>query len=323
MLQLKQNQVFPDSVDSSMLAGYNSCEAKWAAKHLAGITPIRQESKDALAGKAFAAGMEAYRKCFYSENNHEKALSAAILGAMLEMGETELYQYSRQKSPFRILDALYQVCEEFYNSPKEFSPILLENGKPAVEWAFSIELPKTTLGGLDITHPDTGLPLKYTGVIDAVVEILGMVYPLDDKTTKAFTHLWEASWEFRSQFIGYVWALQKAGIPSSGVYVLGTCFPTIPEYFKDFAVDHLQKSVIVHFDQKIIDRWYEQLLLTIYKMLEAYRRGKFFTNYESCSSYGAICAYKSLCLENDFSYSIKYWNPLNKGIQDVFSKLAN
>ena len=307
-----KSKKFPEHVDASMLSNFG-CGFRGAAKAFYGITVGGSISGHLIAGKAFAAAMESYRDVFYKgeTKNHELALQAAVKAALTSMGGTTIYDYESSKTPLRVLDAIVQTLDNSYTNGVEYEVLVLE-GKPAVEWMFSVQLPEKDSLGRSICHPDTGSPLKYVGVMDAIVEYYGMVCPLDDKTTRGFSPVWRDSWDLRPQFVGYVWALKKAGIESAGVLVNGISFPYNKTPAEEAAILHGNELVIATIPEYVVENWYQQLLLNLHEMIEAYKKERYSQNWEMCQAYGRTCSYLPFCKGTTIPYTVEYWQPLKR-----------
>jgi PD-(D/E)XK nuclease superfamily len=253
-----------------------------------------------IAGGAFAKGLEVARLAYCHGKPPEEALLLGTTALIEEYGDAD--SAGTSKSLDRMVGAL-----EFYFSryPLDADPARIARivGTPAVEWSFALPLP--------FNHPETAEPLLYTGRTDAIVEFVGGLYGLDDKTTSSLGESWSKQWTLRSQFTGYAWAARTLGIPFQGVLVRGV---SILKTKYDTA-----QAIINQPDWKI-DRWVEHRNHVIGEMLKAYSTGYFDAALdETCNEYGA-CTFKSVCevspaleaqwLETNFVEN--EWSPLSK-----------
>lgn len=141
---------------------------------------------------------------------------------------------------------------------------------------------------------------------------------VDEKTTYSFTSNWTKQFLMRGQFIGYCWAGQQTGLKTSTMIVRGIAI-------QQREIKHLEFGPFA-FPQWQIDRWYEQMLLKVRALVEAYedltKHGvvedeAFPLNFgEICSSYGG-CPMMDLCTSESPevwfpTYVPNVWNPLHK-----------
>ena len=108
----------------------------------------------------------------------------------------------------------------------------------------------------------------------------------DDKTTSQLGASWPRQWDLRSQFTGYVWGAARAGIKLDGFLVRGVSILKTK-------YDTLQ--AITYRPAWLIERWYEQLIRDITKMIQAWESGYWDWNLDhACAEYGG-CPFKSVC----------------------------
>jgi hypothetical protein len=157
-------------------------------------------------------------------------------------------------------------------------PMTLPGGKRGIEFSF--------LEPLDRVHPETGDPLLYSGRMDMMVDYEGMKLGEDDKTASQLGASWPRQWDLRSQFTAYVWGAARAGIKLDGFLVRGVSILKTK-------YDTLQ--AITYRPEWQIDRWYNQVLRDIDRMIAAWKEGYFDYNLDhACAEYGG-CPFRQIC----------------------------
>lgn len=323
---------FPEIIDSSMLATFKSCPQKFFLEychHWKSKIP----SVHLHAGGAFAHALKVSRRAFYEgmveqfvpvyEPGAEKPVKKWVTLPEEEMNAKGLYKDNAENSVAVGLQALIAYYGDFEcppDSPKslermagafeyywenyplswgEGEPILMPTGKRAIEFSFAEPL--------EILHPETGNPILYCGRADAIFKRAGGIWICDEKTTQQMGASWSQQWDLRSQFTGYAWAAQKAGIAVDGAIVRGlaiykTKYDTqeIPSYRPDWR----------------IERWEANTISWIQRMIDCYHAGLWQYNEDSeCSSYGG-CQFRQVCSSQEPQpwletyFERRRWNPV-------------
>jgi len=170
--------IFPEVLDSSMLSSFTNCPQLFFRAHIE-HWKLQGESIHLHAGSAYAKGLEAARRSYMSGDLPSIAEGKGLGELIHAYGDFEAGQEA--KSLPRMCGAL-----EFYFSQyplqTDIAKIATVGGVPAVEWSFAIPLP--------IKHPETGNPLLFCGRTDALVQLAGGLYALDDKTTSQLGASW-------------------------------------------------------------------------------------------------------------------------------------
>jgi len=285
---------FPEVLDSTARAQFVACPRKFFYANVERLAP-RRVSPDLLAGGAYAVGLEVARKEFYHNGKTEAEAVALGLEALVKHYGPEDPPEGHAKTCERMQSALLHYTLTW---PFE-SDFLRPLNDSAVEFTFAVPLP--------INHPETGEPLIYAGRFDMLaVDSTGKLYCLDDKTTKAIGPQWAQQWALRSQFTGYCWAAQQYG------HNIDTCIIRGISIQKTM---HNTQQAIVYRSKWMIDRWFEQLLRDIRRMLACYHSKWWDYNLDGeCTSYGA-CIYSQLCESPQPErwydlYAENTWNPL-------------
>lgn len=289
---------FPVAIDSTTIAAFRSCPQKAFRQYMEHWKPAA-DSVHLIAGGAFADGIEEARRSFYERGNSPVDAVAHGLRALInKYGDFECPPDSA-KSLERTAGALEFYFENYPLGSDGAKPISFADGKHGIEFSFAQPLP--------INHPITGDPILYTGRADMIAEAFGGVYIYDEKTTSSLGQSWAKQWDMRSQFSGYCWAAQQFGLNPSGVMVRGvsilkTKYDTmeVPTYRSPYE----------------IDRWLDQVVRDIKKMIQCWEEGYWDYNLDhACTEYGG-CAFTSICKSNDpeswlKTYFVKrVWDPL-------------
>jgi hypothetical protein len=259
------------------MAAFKSCPQK-AKLEFIDHWKLRDQSVHLHAGAAYATGIEKARVAYYIDGKSpDESLQIGLHALLTAYGNFECPPES-PKSAERTAGALEYYFSQYRLGEDRAIPMTLPGGKRGIEFSF--------LEPLDIAHPETGEPILYSGRMDMMVEYEGMHLGEDDKTTSQLGASWPRQWDLRSQFTGYVWGAARAGIKLDGFLVRGVSILKTK-------YDTLQ--AITYRPQWLIDRWYEQLIRDINKMIQAWESGYWDWNLDhACAEYGG-CPFKSVC----------------------------
>jgi hypothetical protein len=259
------------------MAAFKSCPQK-AKLEFIDHWKLRDQSVHLHAGAAYATGIEKARVAYYIDGKSpDESLQIGLHALLTAYGNFECPPES-PKSAERTAGALEYYFSQYRLGEDRAIPMTLPGGKRGIEFSF--------LEPLDILHPETGEPILYSGRMDMMVEYEGMHLGEDDKTTSQLGASWPRQWDLRSQFTGYVWGAARAGIKLDGFLVRGVSILKTK-------YDTLQ--AITYRPQWLIDRWYEQLIRDINKMIQAWESGYWDWNLDhACAEYGG-CPFKSVC----------------------------
>lgn len=291
---------FPEVIDSSMMAAVRSCPRK-AELEFFEHWKSKEPSVHLRAGGAYAAGLEAARTAYYVEGCSAAAAEARGIGALLKhYGDFECPADS-PKSAERTAGALEFYFSQYPLESDRAKPARLPGGKHGIEFSFAEPL--------DIAHPETGNPLLYVGRMDMICELDGMLLGEDDKTASQLGASWSRQWNLRSQFTGYCWGTARGGIKLNGFLVRGVSILKTK-------YDTLQ--AITYRPDWQIDRWYEQLLRDLRRLIECWKEGYFDYNLDhACAEYGG-CQFQQACLAQDPSsvleafFTRRRWDPVTR-----------
>lgn len=298
---------FPQVIDSTMRGNFTACPRQFYFGYVLGLSSPRL-SIHLHFGACFAAGLEAFRREFYTDfgarhdprEQHARALNVGFRKIILEWGDYPP-EDDDYKTLWSCLAALDFYFEHHGPATDPLLPYIKEDGTPAVEFSFTLPL--------DINHPETGEPLIYAGRFDMLGVMNDMFFVVDEKTTKALGASWSSSWTMRAQFKGYAYAARQHGFNVQGTIVRGVA---IRKTGFDCA------DALVPTSNWDLDRWYTQLNRDVRRMLELWHEGYWDQNLDStCSSYGG-CSFVPLCSTDaeqaatimEEEYRVRRWNPL-------------
>jgi len=272
---------FPAVLDSTTMAAFKSCPQKAYLEYMQ-HWKLRDQSVHLHAGAAYATGIEKARIAYYIDGKHPDNALAIGIGALLKAYGSFECPPESAKSAERTAGALEYYFSQYRLGEDRAIPMTLPGGKRGIEFSF--------LEPLEINHPVSGDPLLYSGRMDMMCEYEGMKLGEDDKTASQLGASWPRQWDLRSQFTGYVWGAGRAGIKLDGFLVRGVSILKTK-------YDTLQ--AITYRPQWLIDRWYEQLMHDIKRMIQAWESGYWDYNLDhSCAEYGG-CPFKSACQMRD------------------------
>lgn len=292
---------FPVVIDSTLRSSFVSCPRKFELEYLNHWKP-RDPSVHLHAGGAFARGLEVARLAYFRDGLPPDEATALGMKALLEFYGSFECPPDSAKSLERMLGAMEYYMDQYPLDQDAAKPVVLEhNNQRGIEFSFAEPI--------DINHPETGDPILYCGRMDQVVEYAGGVFGEDDKTTSSLGASWSGQWDLRSQFTGYTWACQKAGIPLQGFLVRGISI---------LKTKYDTQQAITYRPQWQLNRWYKQLLRDIGRMIECWKEGYWDYNLDhACGEFGG-CIFKRVCLSQDpqpwleTSFEKRQWNPLTR-----------
>lgn len=272
---------FPSTLDSTIMAAFKSCPRK-AYLEFMEHWKLKDQSVHLHAGAAYASGMEAARAAFYIEGKSaDDSVAIGIQEVLRAYGDFECPPESA-KSLERTAGALEFYFSHYRLGEDKAIPMVLPGGKTGIEFNF--------LEPLEILHPETGDPILYSGRMDMMCDFEGMKLGEDDKTASQLGASWPRQWDLRSQFTGYVWGAGRAGIKLDGFLVRGVSILKTK-------YDTLQ--AITYRPNWQIDRWYEQLMRDIKRMIASWEEEYFDFNLDhACAEYGG-CPFRSVCQMRD------------------------
>lgn len=306
--------VFPSTVDATMLSAFRTCPQQFAFAHGYGLRPgAAGRSVDLVAGGAFAAAREAlYVATYEGGSSLAVGLEAARVAFDAEWADFEPEPKARPSPKTRAQTwAAVESYAAWTNPPFDAVAPLAANGRSAFEWSFSIPLTEETTGLADWPlHPDTGAPFVYAGRLDQLGSMSGLTVVLDDKTTTQFRSTWAPSLSFRSQFIGYIHAIQR--------FVDPKCDTLIARQTAIRATGIEHREQLVQYPKHLVQAWLRTTQATLRSMKEAARLGAFPPVLgDACVAWSRLCDFAPLCLSHEpearfGDYEVRRWSPLAK-----------
>lgn len=289
---------FPDLLDSSMLATFKSCPAKFYLEYVQNWKS-KGKSVHLHAGGAFAHGMEETRRSFYELGDDKETAIAKGLGALLKYYGDFQTPPESAKSAHRMAGAFESYWDNYSLDQSDFVPISYAGGKRGIEFSFAHALP--------VRRPDNREPIIYCGRMDAIVGYAGGTFICDEKTTTQLGDSWAKQWQLRSQFTGYAWGCRESGLKVDGVVVRGVAvLKTMYKHAQD----------ISYRSQWMIDQWYKEMLSWVEDINHCYQTGVWKHNFDhACSEYGG-CGFMNVCASEEpekwleTAFEKKIWNPL-------------
>jgi hypothetical protein len=291
---------FPTVFDSTMLGTAKSCLQKYFRLYYEHWKP-GEESIHLIAGKAFASGLEAARRAFYTDGlPAEDAVAIGLRALTAEYGAFEPSAREDTKTWVRMAGAL-----EFYF---EAYPLGMDGARPHLFGAnhgieFSFAEP------LGILHPETRDPIIYAGRADMVADAFGGLFIYDEKTTSRLGPTWLNQWDHRSQFSGYCWGLRGHGFRPTGCVVRGVSI---------LKESYGTAQAITYRSDWEIDRWVRETEEMVDRMIHAWRRGYWNYNLDhACNEYSG-CPLTRVCKSPDpekwlpMYFNKRVWNPLTR-----------
>jgi len=294
---------FPQVLDSSILLTA-SCPTKFFYQYCMNLSPV-SKSIHLHAGGAFAHAVETVRKSFYLEH---KPLDISLYDGWRSLisywgdyDDVPTEGSGSYKDFVNVSAALFDYFRNYNPQTDYIQPYIKHDASPAVEFTFSIPLP--------ILHPDSGEPLIYAGRCDMIGQYQGSLCIVDEKTSYSFSNDWSKNFSMRGQFIGYTWAANYFKIPVNMCIVRGIAI-------QQKSIKHLE--AILTFPQWQIERWYDEMILKVEKLVEHWKNKSFPLNLgNECASYGG-CPMIDLCQSRTpevwvDTFEVRKWNPLDVG----------
>jgi len=295
-----ERPAFPAVIDATQIATMRSCMRKQYLQYMEHWKPMG-ESVHLVAGAAFARGLEVARQAFYEQGvDSETAIEAGVKALVVAYGNFETPEGSA-KGVDRMVGALIFYFDNYPLATDAAKPLILPSGRHAIEFSFAQPLP--------FSHPITGDPVLYTGRSDMICTFADGVYIEDDKTASQLGASWSRQWDLRSQFTGYCWAAEQAGMEVNGVLVRGVSILKTK-------YDTLQ--AITYRSAWERARWLTQIVRDLERLQRCWEEGYYdYALDHACNEYGG-CSFNQICKSPDpdswlpMSFERRIWNPLTR-----------
>lgn len=277
---------FPPVLSSSMRESFSLCPRKFMWEQIYGYIP-QGESQHLIFGAAYASGLEAFRKSYYSDKYDEltvpdkfsESLADGIYAAIKAYGNYEPPE-GAAKTFERLIGALIEYLLEYPPETDGVKPSMFQ-GSPRVEFSFTFEIP-------GVLHPVTRDPLLFTGRADMLAEFNKGIFIFDDKTTGSLGPSWANQWRLRSQFTAYTVGAQEAGFEVVGAIIRGIAI---------LKTKYNLAEVITHRPPHIVEAWKKRLTHDAERMIDMWNSGywpEYGQENGGCGNYGG-CPYQMLC----------------------------
>jgi len=269
--------------DGTSVTLVQTCLRKYFYKIIQGWTPF-DKSPHLLLGGWYATALEHYYKHKAAGYSHDEAQYLVVEEALESTwvrkdkdGNEVSYPWMSSdplKSRENLIRTIVWYLEEFKEDTMEV--VILPDGKPAVEYSFTIEFEKDIL---------------YCGHLDRLVNYNGDYYIQDQKTTKTTI----GSYYFEQfnpdvQMSGYTYAGQiMFKLPIKGVVIDAV---QIAVGFSRFTRGFTSRT------NEQLEEWKESTVYWIRLAQEATRKNFFPMNTTSCSDYGG-CEFRTVCQKNE------------------------
>lgn len=283
--------------DSTSLNLAQECLRKYYLTQVLGWRK-KDESVHLKFGGLFASALESYHKIKVAEGlDHEEALARIVSWLHAETyGWKSDHPKKNQDTLFR---SVIWYLEAYKDDPAKV--LVLENGQPAVELSFKLELP---------WEAAPGQPYLYCGHLDKVVNFGGDIFVADQKTTGGGVGAYFfKDFSPHTQMSGYSWAGKSIlGTPIAGVIIDAV---QIAVGFTNFARGFTNRT------QGQLDEWIEDTRKWTEVLKFSAERNYWPMNASSCNKYGG-CVFREICSQDPAvreSYLNTYfekrdWNPL-------------
>jgi hypothetical protein len=317
MLALTEPKAFKDGVqfafDSTSIKVAEECLRKYYYTMIEGWKST-SESVHLRFGGHYASAIEHFYKWKAEGMTHDEALLCAVKELMVETWDHDLdaegnrvldtgkpYEppidapgSARMKTRENLLRTFIWYIEQFASDPAE--PIILANGKPAVELSFALPV-------------DDGI--IFTGHMDRLTEYAGNIMGLDNKTTgSTITARYFEGFKPDIQMSMYTFAGKMIyQIPVRGMIIDAA---QIAVGFSRF-----ERGITMRTDSEL-QEFYDTTMATIARARHATEMEYFPMNRTACSNYGG-CPFRRVCskspevrtqfLKADFVQAER-WDPL-------------
>lgn len=316
LIQIRRSPWIPRPIDNTALADYMACPRKYYY----GMVANRRRSGPTAPPLAFGASWHAALEAHYKYGGDRYKVEIAILHS---------WQQHDRPDDHRTMERVLSCYDQYLSHWGDHASDTQRNGRtvgfpenPMVEIPVEIAWP----GG---AHP-------YTGKIDRIIEINGLYYVEDHKTTSQLGAQYFQQYDPNNQMMGYAWLAQKltglriAGVRINALGVLKTQTKLARE--------------IVSYSKERLEEWGRNYNSWVARLEDSYRimaegGSTTFTpsdevlleawphNFMACSAKYGMCQYASVCsfqparrgyvLETEFSD--REWDPMevfNEGGSD-------
>lgn len=285
------------AVDSTSLGLAKECLRKYYYRIVLGKVP-KGDRIHITFGHLYHSALETYDHFRVVEGySHPDAMREALQRAMTDSWGWE--SEDPNKNRHTLIRSVVWYLDKFAEDPLE--TYVLQNGRPAVEMSFRMELDY---------GPVPGQPYVLCGYIDRVVTFAEGQYVLDRKTTKSTINSYyfdqyapDNQFSFYSVIARVLW-----DVPIRGVIIDAA---QIAVGFTEF------KRGMTFRNDQVLDEWLLDTQYWLAQLRWAAEHNHWPMNDKSCHKYGG-CEFREICrlapsarapfLES--KYYVEHWNPL-------------
>ena len=288
--------------DSTSLGWLKECPRKYQYSMIEGWRP-KQPSIHLHFGLLYHAALEFYDRLRTEGAPHNAALIAATRQALCDSWPWDFEPLERDtKNRATLIRSIVWYLEEFADDPCE--TVVLQNGKPAVELSFKMELDYGPSGHLG------GQPYVLCGHLDRVVTLNGGTYICDRKTTSSTpgAYYFDGFAPDNQMSLYSLAARIVYQTPVSGIIIDAV---QVAVGFSRFSRGFTYRSVAQ------LDEWLADTRYWLDLAVQYAKAGYWPQNDKSCHHFGG-CPFRRVCskspevrsvfLESDFRR--EPWNPL-------------
>jgi hypothetical protein len=288
--------------DSTSLGWLKECPRKYQYNMIKGWRP-KQPSIHLHFGLLYHAALELYDRLRTEGLDHENALIAVTRQAMRDSWPWDFEPLERDtKNRATLIRSIVWYLEEFADDPCE--TVILQNGRPAVELSFKMELDYGPSGQLG------GQPYVLCGHLDRVVTLNGSTYVSDRKTTSSTpgAYYFDGFAPDNQMSLYSIAARVVYHTPVSGIIIDAV---QVAVGFSRFSRGFTYRSVAQ------LDEWLADTRYWLDLAVQYAKAGYWPMNDKSCHHFGG-CPFRRVCskspevrqvfLESDFRR--EPWNPL-------------
>lgn len=262
--------------DATSLDASQRCLRYYYYALILGITP-KHKSVHLIFGGIYASALETFYKLRAAGESYDNALNSVVRQALTTSWDKEnnvpLVFDSTVKTRANLIRTLVWYLEEFGDEDDSNTKTYhLENGQPAVELSFTVELSEDIL---------------YCGHLDRVVDQGGALFVLDQKTTAStISPFFFSSFKPSNQMSGYSYAGQIIlKSPISGVIIDAAQIMATATRFERGVTTRTKDE---------IEEWRVGAIESIKVAQHFTEKNLFPMNPNSCGNYGG-CPYRSIC----------------------------
>jgi hypothetical protein len=310
-LERGEKPPLPAIIDATMLTSFRDCEVQFFRSHVLKCSP-REPRVPLIAGSAFAAGLEAYRRAYYHDGySKESSFDIAILSTIDDWGDNDPFPQGRHSSRSldRVLTGIRNYFEVYPPESDLFQPHLrADNNAPTFEFNFVVPLDPAR--GFPV-HPSSGEPFMWAGRSDGLGSFRRLPVFSDEKSTESLGATWSDKWLLRNQFLSYAWCYREMGLPYRSALVRGIGLLKTK-------ITHAE--ALIQYPDHVINLWERNAIFSLDQMVQMWEADQWPARIgNSCTSFGN-CQFMDVCLSHpqntnnilSTGYMYRNWDPASQ-----------